>query len=91
MGYMLSGAGGFSCLILVRQKDVLCPNYKGASVTSFDVLCRPDLRENKSHAVKLHGKVDSNGCPFLTCSVHIHEQYYHSEECMSFRFSEEVG
>ena len=87
----LSGAGGFSYLILVRQKDVLCPNYKGASVTSFDVLCRPDLRENKPHAAKLHGKVDSDVSPFLACSVHIYELCYHSEECMSFRFSEEVG
>jgi hypothetical protein len=68
-----------------------CPNYRGASVSSIDVLCRPDLREDKAHAAKLHGKVDSNVSPFLACSVHIHELRYHREECMSFRFSEEVG
>jgi len=75
----------------MRHKDVLCPNYKGASVSSFDVLCRPDPRENKAHAAKLHGKVDSDVSPFLASSVHIHELCYHSEECISSRFSEEVG
>lgn len=98
MGYMaLSGAGGLSKEELehISNPDeterCLCPNYKGASGSSFDVVCRPDLRGNKAHAAKLHGKVDSDASPFLASSVHINELCYHSEECISFRLSEEVG
>ena len=97
-GYMaMSGAGGFRkknrriYLILMRQKDVLRPNYKGASVSSFDVLCRQDLREHKAHAAKLHDKVNSDVSICLASSFHIHELCYRPEECMSFGSSEEVG